>query len=157
MVCAIVSLRATCASLVCSWMVASFCRSIMLSRNTITVRAISPISSRACVAGMRAEVSPAASRFITTARPSSGRVMLRPISQEKPRPSATIAIPTMMMPPRVFACELASAVDACAAVSLADAMMASAIGNMPWLSMSMSARSGWMRSATTIHCAKLSA
>jgi len=31
-----------------------------LSRNTITVRAISPISSRAWVAGMRALVSPSA-------------------------------------------------------------------------------------------------
>ena len=40
-----------------------------------TVRAMAPISSWEWVAGMRAEVSPSASRFIAAARPSSGRVM----------------------------------------------------------------------------------
>ena len=48
---------------------ASLSRSIMVSRNTITVRAMSPISSRACVAGMRAVVSPAASR-VASHRPA---------------------------------------------------------------------------------------
>ena len=51
----------------------------MLSRNTTTVRAMAPISSRALVSGMRAAVSPSASRFITRARPSSGRVIVRPM------------------------------------------------------------------------------
>ena len=83
MVSEIVSLRSSCARLASACVCASFSRSIMVSRNTITVRAISPISSRAWVAGMRALVSPAASCFITAARPLSGRVMLRPISQLK--------------------------------------------------------------------------
>ena len=78
-----VSLRCTCVRLASAWMAASFSRSIMVSRNTITVRAISPISSCAWVAGMRALVSPSASRCITPASPLSGRVMLRPISQLK--------------------------------------------------------------------------
>ena len=85
----------------------------------MTVRAISPISSRAWVAGMRAVVSPSASRFMTVARPFSGRVMLRPISQLKPRPSATMAMPTMMMPVRVLACDVARRRAASSAVSRA--------------------------------------
>lgn len=100
---AIVSLRLSRARLasVCVWVNRS--RSIMLSRNTITVRAILSISSFVCVAGMRALVSPSARRFMTEARPLSGRVMLRPIAQLKPRPSATMATPTAMMPIRVRA------------------------------------------------------
>ncbi len=90
MVRAIVSARAICALLTSVCVRASFSRSMMLSRNTITVRAMSPISSRARVAGMRAVVSPAASRFMTSTRPSSGRVTLRPIRKLKPRPSATM-------------------------------------------------------------------
>ena len=101
----IVALRSSWVRPLSAWIAASFSRSIMLSRNTITVRAISPISSLACVAGMRASVSPLASRFIASASPLSGRVMLRPISQEKPRPIATMAMPTAMMPVRVRACE----------------------------------------------------
>ena len=51
--------------------------------------------------GNSRRVSPSASRFITAARPLSGRVMLRPISQLKPRPIITVAMPTAMMPLRV--------------------------------------------------------
>jgi hypothetical protein len=101
MVIAIVLLRSSCEWLASACFIASCSRSIMLSRNTITVRAISPISSRAPVAGIRAAVSPAASRFITAAKPPSGPVMLRPISQLNPRPIATMAMPTEMMPNRV--------------------------------------------------------
>ena len=49
------------------------------------------------VAGIFAEMSPSASRFMTSARPLSGRAMLRPISQLKPRPISTAAMPTPMM------------------------------------------------------------
>ncbi|MCZ7643273.1 MAG: hypothetical protein M5U33_12110 [Pseudorhodoplanes sp.] len=63
------------------WPAASFSRSTMLSRNTITVRAISPISSFRRVPGMSVAVLPVASTFITPARPLSGRMMLSPISQ----------------------------------------------------------------------------
>ena len=45
---AIVSLRCSRARLASACVCASFSRSIMVSRNTITVRAMSPISSRAC-------------------------------------------------------------------------------------------------------------
>src|ERR1019366_4758224 len=111
-----VSLRCACARPASVWMAASFSRSIMLSRNTITVRAISPISSRALVAGMRALVSPAASCCITPARPLSGRVMLRPISQLKPRPNAIMAMLTAIMPVRVWPCDTVSANDASSTV-----------------------------------------
>ena len=67
---------------------------MMLSRNTITVRAIAPISSVPRVAGIFTDVSPSASRFMTPASPSSGRVMLRPISQLNPSPMSTTAKPT---------------------------------------------------------------
>src|SRR5262245_30721011 len=60
---------------VCVWVKRS--RSIMLSRKTITVRAISTISSPVCMAGRRALVAPSAKRFMTEARLLSGRVMLR--------------------------------------------------------------------------------
>ena len=59
----------------------------------MTVRAMAPSSSLALVAGMRAEVSPAASRVIACARPSSGRVMLRPISQLNASPIKTAPQP----------------------------------------------------------------
>ena len=77
--------------LAAAWLCASRSRSIMVSRNTMTVRAMAPSSSLALVAGMRAEVSPAASRVIACARPSSGRVMLRPISQLNASPISTAA------------------------------------------------------------------
>ena len=54
-------------------------RSSALSRNTITVRAIAPISSRASVAGMSTEVSPVARRFIAPDSLCSGLVMPRPM------------------------------------------------------------------------------
>ena len=101
MVDAIMSLRCSRARLASACVCERRSRSIILSRNTITVRAIAPISSRACVAGMRVLVSPSARRAMTAASPLSGRVMLRPISQLKPRPRATMAIPTAMMPLRV--------------------------------------------------------
>ena len=153
----IVAPRCSWARPLSAWVAASFSRSTMVSRNTITVRAISPISSCAWVAGMRAVVSPSASRFITPARPLSGRVMLRPISQEKPKPSATMAMPTAMMPMRVLACEEESAAAARAAAPLADAMIASARGSIFWLSISMSARRGLAWSLSSIQCAKVSA
>ena len=146
MVSAISSLRCACAWLASAWMAASFSRSIMVSRNTITARAISPISSRASVAGMRALVSPSASCFITPDRPLSGRVMLRPISQLKPRPNATMAMPTAIIPVRVWACDAVRADDASSAVSVARSMMSSARGSMFWLSISITARSGCTRS-----------
>ena len=100
----------------------------MVSRNTITVRAMAPISSEARVAGMRAAVLPAASCFIAPASPLSGRVMLRPISQLKPSPISTAAQPTRMMIVVVRACEAESAVDAALALKRAEAMMSSVIG-----------------------------
>ena len=60
----------------------------------MTVRAMAPSSSLAWVAGMRAEVSPAASRVIACASPFSGRVMLRPISQQNASPIKTAPQPT---------------------------------------------------------------
>src|SRR4249919_64218 len=78
---AITSLRCSRARPASLCVCASRSRSIMLSRNTMTVRAMSPISSRALVAGIRAVVSPSARRVMTRASPFSGRVMLRPISQ----------------------------------------------------------------------------
>ena len=74
----------------------------------MTVRAISPISSCASVAGMRAPVSPLASCCITPESPLSGRVMLRPINQLNPRPKATMAKPTARIPVRVWACDTIS-------------------------------------------------
>ena len=65
----------------------------------MTVRAMAPSSSLALVAGMWAEVSPAASRVIACARPLSGRVMLRPISQLNASPISTAPQPTRIDDP----------------------------------------------------------
>ena len=102
----------------------------MVSRNTITVRAMPPISSDARVAGILRRVSPLASCFIAPARPLSGRVMLRPISQLKPRPISTAAQPTQMMMFVVRDCEAVNAAEAAAAFWRAEAMMSSVIGIM---------------------------
>ena len=72
--------------------------------------------------------------------------MLRPISQLKPRPNATMAIPTAIIPVRVWACDAVRPDDASSALSLARSMMSSARGSMFWLSMSITARSGCTRS-----------
>ncbi len=154
---AIVSARAICAVLASLCVRASFSRSTMLSRNTITVRAMSPISSRAWVAGMRAVVSPAARRFMAPTRPCSGWVMLRPIRKLKPRPSATMAMPTIMMPLRVLFCEADRASVARRAALFAAMTMASVGGSMFWLSMSISARSGKVRLVASIQRTKIAA
>src|SRR4051812_23696736 len=67
MVAAMTSPRCSRSRLVSARLFASRSRSTMVSRNTITVLAIWPISSLASVAGMRAAVSRAASRFIASA------------------------------------------------------------------------------------------
>ena len=129
----------------------------MVSRNTITVRAMAPISSEARVAGMRAAVSPAASCFIAAARPLSGRVMLRPISQLKPSPISTAAQPTQMMMFLVRDCDAVSAVDAATALKRAEAMMSSVIGIRLRSSMSIDATSAPTVLVLSIHSAKVSA
>ena len=75
----------------------------------MTVRAMSPISSTARVAGMVPEVSPSASRFIASASPLSGPAMLLPISRLSASPMRTVAMPTLMMMLRVRACDAVSA------------------------------------------------
>ena len=132
-------------------------RSIMVSRNTITVRAMTPISSDARVAGIRAEVSPAASRRIASARPLSGRVMLRPISQLNPSPIRTAAKPTQTMMLQVRDCEPESAVAAATALKRADAMMSSVTGISCRSSMSIDETSALTVSVLLIHSAKVSA
>ena len=90
----------------------------------MTVRAMAPSSSLALVAGMRAEVSPAASRVIACARPLSGRVMLRPISQLNASPISTAPQPTRIMIQRVCDCDPASAAVAALVRSCAVARIA---------------------------------
>src|SRR5262245_3969881 len=58
-------------------------------------------SSLASVAGIDAEVPPAASLVIAPVSPLSGRVMLRPTSQLNRRPIKTAAAPTPMMKMRI--------------------------------------------------------
>ena len=58
MVAAMTSPRFSRSRLAAAWLCASRSRSSMVSRNTMTVRAMAPSSSRALVAGMWAEVSP---------------------------------------------------------------------------------------------------
>jgi hypothetical protein len=60
---------------------------------------------------MRVVVSPFASRFMTETSPLSGLVMLRPISQLKPMPIATMAIPTAIIPVRVRDWDMARPLD----------------------------------------------
>jgi hypothetical protein len=122
----------------------------------MTVRAIPPISSEARVAGILAEVSPSANRFITSARPLSGRVMLRPISQLNARPIRTVATPTPMMIMLVRACDAISAVEAAVVRSLADAMISSAIGIMALVLKSMIATGGLILSSAATHSPKVS-
>ena len=85
--------------------------------------------------GMRAEMSPPASRFMTSARPFSGRVMLRPISQLNPRPSSTCAMPTTMIMLRVRSCDAVSAAAAARGLRWPRAMISSAGGIIFWPSM----------------------
>ena len=92
------------------------------------MRAIAPNSSWTCVAGIRAEVSPAASRVIAFPSPLSGRVMLRPIHQLKASPISTATQPTQIMNCRVRACETDSAADAAETCSRALLRILSASG-----------------------------
>jgi hypothetical protein len=87
---------------------------------------------------MRAEVSPAANRVIASARPLSGRVMLRPIHQLKASPISTAAKPTQMMNSRVRACEADSAADAADTRSCALPRILSAMGITSCVSVSIS-------------------
>ena len=137
MVTEITSPRFSRSRLASAWLAASRSRSIMLSRNTITVRAISPSSSFAVLGGMRDEVSPAASRFMVPTSPSSGRVILRPIHQLKPRPIRTAAQPTHMMMIFVRVCDADNVAEAACARSRADSMILSASGSMRSLEVSM--------------------
>ena len=104
---------------------------------------------------MRAEVSPSASRFMTPASPSSGRVMLRPIRQLSASPISTAAIPTHRMMCRVRACAAASVSEAVLAFSREAAMILSASGNRFSMSRPMIVTSGWMFSVLVIHCANV--
>ncbi len=83
---------------------------------------------------MLAEVSPSANRFITAASPLSGRVMLRPISQQKPSPMRTAARPTPMMMIRVRFCEADRVAEAVLARCCAKAIILSASGSICSLS-----------------------
>ena len=85
----------------------------------------------AWVAGMRAEMSPAASRFMASASPLSGRVMLRPIHQLNTSPIRTAPQPTQTMNCLVRACDDVSAADAAAARCSASSMILSACGPSP--------------------------
>ena len=89
------------------------------------------------MAGIRAEVSPAASRVIALASPLSGRVMLRPIHQLKASPISTAAQPTQMMNCLVRVCEADSAAAAAETRSRALPRIVSAIGIMLWMSLSI--------------------
>ena len=126
----------------------------MLSRNTTTVRAMAPISSCAWVAGMRVAVSPSASRFITCARPSSGRVIERPMRQLKLMPISTTARPIHRMKLRMRARDAASAVPASLALSRAAAMILSASGSTVSVSWPISPTSGSILSVEATHWAK---
>ena len=127
----------------------------MVSRNTITVRAMAPISSCAVVSGICAEVSPSASRFITRAQSSSGRVMERPIRQLKPRPISTTARPIHRMKLRMRARDAASAMPASLELSRAAAMILSASGSRFSMSRPMTFTSGSIFSTLVIHCANV--
>jgi hypothetical protein len=129
----------------------------MVSRNTRTVRAMAPNSFLAWVAGIRAEVSPAASRVIASASPLSGRVMLRPIHQLKASPISTAAQPTQMMNCRVRACDADSAAEAAETRSRALLRILSAIGIAPCVSLSIKTIAALTVSTPLTHWAKASA
>ena len=130
-------------------------RSIMVSRNTITVRAMAAISSCPWVAGMRAVVSPSASRSITPASPSRGSVMERPIAKLQSSPIRTDAQPTAMMKRRICAREASRALAAELALARAAALILSASGRTLSVSWLMSDSNGWILSVLATHCAKL--
>jgi len=157
MVWAMVSLRRSRARLISSSLRASSWRSIMASRNTSTVRAITPISSFARVTGIRPDVSPLASRFIAAARPLSGCVMLRPISQLKPSPSTTAMMPTQMMNFLVRLCERIRASDDASTVFCTVSLMRSAAGNICSMSMLMMVTKGSISSTVLPHSFRLAA
>ena len=131
-------------------------RSSALSRNTITVRAIAPISSRASVAGMSTEVSPVASRFIAPDSRCSGLVMPRPIRKLSSRPTPTIAMPMPMISSLVCACEAATRSAASVALRPADAMISSAAGSIWRVSAVMIAVERLILPAFAIHAANAS-
>ena len=151
---AIFSPRRSRAVLACVSTADSRSRSIMLSRNTSTARAMAPISSWAAVAGMAAEVSPSASFFIAPASSSSGRVIERPMRQLQPMPISTTAKPTQRMKLRMRAREAASAPAASSALSRAEAMILSASGSTVSVSWAISPTSGSILSVEATHWAK---
>ena len=116
---------------------------------------MAPVSWRESVAGMRAVVSPPASRFITSASPSSGVVTERPISQPATSPSMTKAKPTQAMIHWVWARDKASAFAAASALFCAAAMSLSASGSTLSVSWLISVSSGSMLSVLATHWANV--
>ena len=116
---------------------------------------MAPVSWRESVAGMRAVVSPPASRFITSASPSSGVVTERPISQPANSPSMTKAKPTQAMIHWVRAREAARLFEAMSAFCCAVAMILSASGSTLSVSWSISVSSGSMLSVLATHWANV--
>ncbi len=106
---------------------------------------------------MRAEVSPAASRVIASARPLSGRVMLRPIHQLNASPISTAAQPTQTMNALVRICDTDSAAEAATARCLANARISSDRGSSCWLLSAISLSKLCVFSARLFHCARLAA
>ena len=136
---------------------ASRSRSIMLSRNTITVRAMAPISSSAWVAGMRAEVSPAASRFI-----DAGQAVERPRDAAADQPAEAEADQHRRDADAdndgrgSGVARPSSAAAARAGALLAEAMISSATGIMLLTLNSITATGGATLSVSSIHCANVS-
>ena len=156
MVAAITSPRFSRSRLAAAWLWASRSRSIMVSRKTMTVRAMAPSSSRDLVAGIGAEVSPVARRVMACARPLSGRVMLRPISQLNARPINTAPQPTRMIAWRVHSCDATSVTAASSARARADEMILSASGSISSLERSMFVTQGRTRDAASAHSENVS-
>ena len=115
---------------------------------------MAPISSWDLVAGMAADVSPAASCFIAPARPSSGWVMERPIRQLQASPIMTTANPTHAMKSRMCARDEASVLAASSALSRDAAMILSASGSTLSVSCAINSTSGSILSVLATHCAK---
>jgi hypothetical protein len=151
---ATVSPRFTRAFVVCVLAAVRRSRSIILSRKTSTVRAMAPISSWDCADGTVTEVSPAASRFMASARRSSGYVMERPISQLNASPISMTARPTQTMKFRIRARDAANAFAALSAFSRDVAIILSAFGSTLAVSEAINSTNGWILSVLAAHCAK---
>ena len=140
------STRRSRVALACISTAASRPRSIMLSRNTITVRAMAPISSPALIDGMAADVSPSASCFIAERKPASGVVMLRPMSQLNTKLIKTAKDAISRMRCRICVREAVSMVTALLALNSAVSMMRSASGSTRSVSAPILRTSGSMAS-----------